>query len=198
MFIFISGISGTGKTTLGKALVQRLSRKTKTTKIKWIFKDQDDFFRIVKPKVQLSDGSVKSNWDCKEALDLAKLNKWIKENIEKNVVFVGFALKNDWIKISPDIHFHLVFPDSKTKEYCIQSRKLSKNYTEDQINRDKLMVNEVVFPFYQKYKETLKSNKTKKIIFIDVYEEKIRKSVDSLIIELNTDIFYIYQNNERQ
>jgi len=188
MLIFISGISGSGKTTVGKALVDHYNKtnnktNSKTNKINnRIFKDQDDFFVDIKPKtLPIFNGKTKSNWDCIEAIDWKSLNQWLFDHKHANVVFVGFCLRGDLINIIPDEHIHLSLDDNDietTVNRCANSRIVSKQLNKKQkCDNDEIMVRQVIIPFYL---ETLKHTKITK--YINVYNNNNRLSVDDLIL----------------
>jgi hypothetical protein len=174
MKVFISGISGTGKTTIGKRLVEVLN-KNNEREGGWIFKDQDDFFLPEKPRTApiFGGGRTKSNWDCIEAIDWVALNKYLDGRQSDNIIFVGYALRSDLITTKPDVHIHLTYATviAKTIWYvscttldcrelenlCIKSRLHTKKFKTDQDRLDdETMVRKVVVPFYF---ETLKHSK---------------------------------------
>jgi len=118
--IAISGISGAGKSTLGKLIADRLNG---------IYIDQDWFFKKSKPQVTLSDGSITSNWDTPEAIDLEAMNQKIKYEISKhNIVVVGgFALWDKFFNDNtrPDVHFHIKIPKNLSLETRLKVKNLS-------------------------------------------------------------------------
>jgi hypothetical protein len=146
MLICLSGISGVGKTTIGKIVTSKIPRT--------IFVDQDSYFIQKKPVIKLSNGEIVSNYDCLEAIDWEKLNKDLHSLMKEkwNVLLVGFALWEEKLEMKPNFHFLLSDFDldslnsSKLEERCIQSRSLSKNFKNKE--RDQLMVREVLVPFY--------------------------------------------------
>ncbi len=138
MFLVITGISGSGKTTIGKELAKYLNLN---------FLDLDSFYLIDKPLITLSNGMKVKNWDCLESLDIEAVKLAVKEKALQGLVFVGFAICDELLPIKPDYHIHL--STGKTKEEiinkCIDSRKKSKPFKD---NRDELVVKEIVYPFY--------------------------------------------------
>ena len=175
--VFLSGLSGTGKTTIGKAFVEKYKDEG------WIFKDQDDFFRDEKPKVTLSNGSVKSNWDCKEALDFQAINEWLYEHRDENVMFVGFALIPKWVFIEPTVYIDLSY-DGDYDERCIENRKKSKGYEGKKAEDDILMVKEVIMPFYI----YIIKNESVETKVISVYIKNKRKTVEILVNEVRDEL----------
>lgn len=173
MLLAISGISGSGKSTLGKILASRLG---------WEYLDQDSFYRKEKPSITLSNGAQVKNWDCLEALDLDKMNESIQEILLRgNLVLTGFALRDDVLSVKPTYHIHLNTGSSprEIQERCIQARRKSKGVNEI----DRLMVSEVVYPFYV---ETLKKSKFTREIAV-YGENGERKSVEEVFSICKSD-----------
>lgn len=138
--ILISGISGSGKTTIGKELSKRLG---------YPLLDQDSFFKISKPKVELSNGEIVSNWDSEESLDIDNFKKKIEEYLlAGNLIVTGFALRDNWLpNYQTKIHFHLNLGDN-LEQKCIEGRRGNKPLTDKLLCRDPLIVRELVIPFY--------------------------------------------------
>lgn len=160
MLMFISGVSTSGKTTIGKELTKQRIEIGED----WIFKDLDDFYFDKKPIIKLSNGKEKENWDCFEAIDYGKLNEWLENQIKKhNVCLVGFALSKERIKLPCSIHFHLTlldydhhsFDEKEIAHLVAQNRQLTKGFKGDKAQDDVLMVKEVLIPFYKKMFEEL-------------------------------------------
>ena len=171
----ISGLSGCGKTTLGKYVAEKKSA---------VFVDQDSFYYQKKPIVRLSDGTNVKNWDCVEVMDWVSMKlKVISLLRDTDVVLVGFALRHYDISTIKDyaaktVHIELSYGDEEelNLQRCIDSRKKSKTINEE---RDVLVVKELVWPFYCETKKDLRSDKT-----IYVYKENgERKGLKNLYTE---------------
>ena len=164
----ISGISGSGKTTLGKLIAKDLDAT---------FIDQDSFYLKSKPMVQLSDGSMRRNWDCLEALDIS-----MKEHVEQllvksSVVLVGFALCRDVLSRTPDVHIHLITANDpqNLEDRCKYARIQAKPNLN--IGHDELVVKELVIPFY--HEMVRNSDITHLVSVFDESGERL--SIDTLI-----------------
>ncbi len=156
MFIAISGISSSGKTTVGKELASRLNLK---------FLDLDSFYYSRKPMVTLSNGKKVKNWDCMESLDINAFKAAILEYAPLGLVVVGFALRDDIFPIKPKYHIHLNIGDT-VDDICQRCVDCRQQYKKLNLETDKMVVKELVYPFYV---ETLKKSK---ITFnIEVYYE---------------------------
>jgi len=145
--IFISGISGSGKTTVGKRLEALIENV--------ILIDQDNFFTRSKPFVKLSSGEPVINYDSELSIRWNDLNDAIRINLEShNVIVTGFALRKNRIAFIPHYHFLLIRDilvngkhNTKTLEkFCYEDRQLSKRFNGKE--SEKLIVPELLVPFY--------------------------------------------------
>jgi len=176
MLIVISGISGSGKTTIGRALVKYFNSFKGANDEAYKFVDEDSFYLKNKPKVKLSNGLVVANWDTLEAIDINSLRLTIESS--ENIVLVGFTLTKEIIGEYKSIHFHLSIGDTDEVviRRCVEARKRSKGFRGDKAKIDELVVREVVMPFY---KRTLKESD---IDFkIDIYDHDKRRSVSEIV-----------------
>jgi len=146
MFIAISGISSSGKSFIGQKLAKELELS---------YIDLDYFYLNSKPFITLSNGITVKNWDCDEALDIKKLKTFVTEKHSDGLLLVGFNLTDDLLPVKPNFHIHLSIGDTEEEiiKRCIISRNLSKNFSKKSAENDKLVVKELVYPFYL---ETLK------------------------------------------
>jgi hypothetical protein len=169
--IIISGISGCGKTDIGERLAQSFN-------ISLI--NQINYYTIQDKNIY-SDDNI--NWS--QFLDDIFSKK------TKGVVVIGMSfptLKMGGLKI--DYHIHLKIP----KQECLEYRKTQYGFTNEQeINADKLFMNNVIFPYYIK---TLESG------YINKYIATSQKSLDVIfdeifdsLIEMIKKFLYSPQNN---
>jgi Cdc6-like AAA superfamily ATPase len=169
--IAIHGISGSGKTTIGKALTQELWKKDKRKNFAYI--DQDSYYLPEKPMIKLSNGLVCKNWDTLDALDFGLLRRDLAMN--NHVVCSGFALRN--LPFDINILLSTGHTDTDVINRCIENRRVSKGLTADRLEKDKLMIREVVYPYFL---DTLKSIKIN--LKIDVYNsDGSRKSIPEIV-----------------
>jgi uridine kinase len=169
MFIAISGISGSGKSTIGQALA---------TTLNLTYVDQDSYFIPQKPSITMSDGSMVKNWDCMDALDIHSLKHTIIQLAPNGLILVGFALRDEVFPFPPTCHIHLSTGSLKSQiiERSIASRQQSKGAK----RIDELMVREVVYPFYQ---DTISKSTIDYII--EVYkDDDSRKTVNEIMNEI--------------
>lgn len=195
----ISGLSATGKTTIGR----RIENDFLIDEVKRIeFIDQDWYYKDNKPKVLLSSGEHVSNWDCVEAIYWGTLNADVKYKLKsRDVLLVGFALWENMLEFPIERHVHLTYsdpcstikdglcPSKKDIQKCIDGRMISKKLkTLEKQQKDKLMVEEIVFPFYL---ETLKKSKIDD--FIAVYDKKDRRrDINVLVREVKRSFGLLY------
>lgn len=150
--IGISGISGAGKTTIGKKIADLTGG---------IFIDQDWFFKRDKPLTKLSDGTMVKNWDSTEAIDIPAMISKIRQELTKNkpIILAGFALRDEYFDpdTKPSIQFHIKIP----KELSLQTRYKVKNFSPKYKKLQDKIFTELVYPFYL---ETLNKSKIDYII----------------------------------
>lgn len=170
MLYLISGLSGTGKTTLGRYAANLLGAQ---------FIDQDTFYRKEKPLVVLSNGIRTRNWDCIEAIDWEKMETEVLNALEQSyVVLVGFALREENLsRLSSwktKEHIELIYGDQELAR-CKAARATAK--TIDPL-KDHHIVEELVFPFYLETRTKSKYDRT-----VCVYHGDERKSIEELCTE---------------
>ena len=148
--VAISGLSGSGKTTIGKKLAKEHGAK---------FIDLDKYFVPKEniPRTKLSNGEYVTNYDCYEAINWQKFWEDVDKSLYKYelVVIVGYCLpiteEQFFITYGEDrdydYHFHLHL--KLDKEECKKRRVASKGLTGDKIEKDGLEVDEIVWPFYK-------------------------------------------------
>lgn len=178
--LIIHGLSGSGKTTLANYASKFLDAEVI---------DQDSFYLKNKPTVTLSNGMTVKNWDCLEAIDWHSLEEKVMSSIERtNVILVGFCLRTDKIKRIVDranFCVELVYGsiDSNNKELCKKSRMAAKNID---AARDSIIVDEIVWPFYQETRKKIKVD-----VVVTVYKDGMRKSLFDLFNEAFVDVTII-------
>lgn len=192
--IAISGLSGTGKTTLGKKLVEyfnsclkfyQSSRKYPEDDYqKWIFIDQDSFYKKDKPLIRLKSGKQVKNWDSLEAIDFQLFNDTVISYLlqGKNIIVVGFALWKEYLHFDINYHILLSFGDiRKMKEEneirCFYYRQQSKKIDPQ---KEIEMIQELVIPFYV---ETLQHLSIDQVIDTFHLDGK-RKTIEGMLSEI--------------
>lgn len=166
--IGITGVSGSGKTTVGKRLAEILDYQ---------FIDLDEFFLPNKPKIILSNGKERSNWDSLQSIDISAFQNKIKQY--KKVIVVGFALIDRIFPIKPKCTIWLKTGINKEVviERCIENRIKSKKIdNKEKQEEDELMVREVVYPNFLLYLSL-----TTISIIISVYENDKRIPIKNLV-----------------
>jgi gluconate kinase len=154
VLIFISGISGVGKSTLSRELATRLNYK---------HINQDNYYIREKPVAKLSTGMMVRNWDTEKAIDFNKLNQDLRKLVEakEHVILEGFCLRDDLILIKPNVHIHLSYIPllekqdislselyERNKEKIIPRIIAARSKSKPNVKDDKIVVKELVWPFY--------------------------------------------------
>lgn len=160
LVIFVSGISGCGKTSLAKKISKKFDIPL-IEQFNYYKKGYDD-------KVTLPDGTEHINYNSDNAIDWTRLDKDIKDKESKGVIVTGFALVDDKLDVKPDYHIHI----SMSKQECIDRRRtyLEKHkdkYKEEHelidTDTERLKMNRMIFPYYL---ETVKRSKINKFMNI--------------------------------
>ena len=201
VLIFISGISGVGKSTISKELAKELN---------FIHVNQDNYYLKDKPFVTLSNGLKAKNWDTEQAVNFDKLNSDLEMYIKqgKKTIVEGFCLRDDLINVKPNIHIHLSYIPIVTgdelieifnqyKEVIVSRIIKSRAQAKPGIKNDEIVVKELVWPFYM---ETLNKSKINYIIeTFDEYGNRVNKSdtINNIIyLLINEDIIEGWRNLE--
>lgn len=152
LILFISGMSGCGKTQIGKFI-------SRDFKIKLI--DQDDYYiKSHDVKTKLGDKEV-INWYTDDAIDWDKFNKDIEKAKTSGVIVIGNTLPDDRMALKPDLHIQL----SMSKQECVRRRLLFLEHDKQDINEEfeKLKINKLAYPYYL---ETVNRSKINKFVNI--------------------------------
>lgn len=160
MLVVISGISGSGKSTIGEKVAEELG---------WSYLDMDTFYLQMKPIVRLSTGETVTNWDTLEAIDVNKLKERLRQLLERNnVLFTGFAPDPTIFPVRPTVHIHLGTGRNAEEiiERSILSRRRSKGFTGQKAVKDERMVREIVYPFYEKVMNGFGYHDNEKLIYV--------------------------------
>jgi len=166
--IAISGISGAGKSTIGKLLAVKLNA---------IFIDQDWFATGSKQRCKLSNGEEFINYDCDESFNIKNFNDALSANKHKTIVIAGFNLRYHlfYLENKPTIHIHINIP----KELSLLTRLSIKPFSEARKNKEILVFNEYVYPYYE---ETLKLSNINH--YIDGCINGERKTLNEILDEI--------------
>ena len=197
LLIFISGLSGCGKLTLGNTISETLNLKL-IDQFNYYKKDYDE-------TITLQDGSTLVNWYTDSAVDWDKFNDDISNYKKSGLIVVGFSLSDKLITSKSDYHFHLNIP----KHICIDKRKayLEENKSDHEeeyklvgSSVDKLIMNQLIYPYYL---ETIKNSKINKFINVGNKDTNEIMSEDE-IFDMAFDIIinhikaYLYSPSSEQ
>ena len=163
--IAISGISGAGKSTIGKILAKKLDAA---------FIDQDWFNNSNKQQATLSNGYVVTNYDCDNASNIKNFNDAISSNKHNVVIVVGYNLRDSFFnkENKPTIHFNIIIP----KELSLETRLSTKSFSDERRSNEKLFFNEYLYPYYEDTLSNLKVNH-----YIDGVVDNERETIENII-----------------
>ena len=172
--IAISGISGAGKSTIGKIVAKKLNVT---------FIDQDWFNSGNKQQAILSNGYVVTNYDCDDASNIKNFNDAISSNKHNSLVVVGYNLRDYFFNEGnkPTIHFNIIIP----KELSLETRLVIKSFSDERRINEKLFFNEYLYPYYE---DTLKNLNIDYFIngfsFINNKRETVENIINYILIRL--------------
>lgn len=186
LVIFVSGLSGCGKTTLAK----KLSKKFGLPVV-----DQFNFYKKGwDEKYRLPNDEEVINWHSDDAIQWEEFNQKIAELKDKGVVVTGFSFPTDNMDVVPDYHIHL----SMSKQKCMDKRrdflekhkdKYPKEYEELETPTEKLKMNRLIFPYYLESRKKMKIDK-----FLNVENLSSREIYHAVFDELMDFIEkYLYE-----
>jgi len=145
----ISGLSGAGKSTTGRALAEEIPGL--------VFVEGDAYYREDKPFVALSDGARVKNWDSEDAIDWPRLRRDVASLLARSdVVLVTFLPRLDLLGVPITRHVRLAYSAETADreidiQLCALSRRATKGHrTPEAQERDLRCVREVVYPAYER------------------------------------------------
>ena len=186
LLIFVSGLSGCGKTPIGKKIA-------KDFKLKLI--DQFDYYKKGHAaKFTLPDNTTIINWYMDEAIDWDKLNKDIDEFKKTGLIVIGFSLPEDKIISEHDFHIHL----NISKQVCMEKRKAFLEKRKEKYEEEykligtpieKLKMNQIIYPYYI---ESTKKSKINKFVNMNTMtDDEAYNDIFNVLVKFISD--YLYQ-----
>lgn len=193
LLIFVSGLSGCGKSTIGK-------RIAKDFKLKLI--DQFDYYKKDhNTKVTLPDNTTIINWYMDDAIDWDKFNNDIDEFKTNGLVVIGFSLPEDKMTSMHDFHIHL----NISKQICMEKRKAFLEKYKDKYEEEyklidtpteKLKMNQVIYPYYI---ESTKKSKINKFVNMNTMtDDEAYDDIFNVLIKFISDYLYQPRTNTNQ
>jgi uridine kinase len=196
LLIFITGLSGSGKTFQSTKLATDLkihvihlrdyyksTVENKNDNIEYINipdrsninNDQPTMLLDTHKKIKLPDGNVVYNQYSTKLLDIVKLNNDINKHIQTGLIVSGFPIPEKLINFKIDYHIHLGITFDKYTEYLLE-KKNQLNYND--IQKKYTLV---IKPYYKNIIKDLKINKFLNLKNFNS-KEKIYDNIWDLII----------------
>lgn len=142
LIILISGLSGSGKTELGKNISRDFKIKHITTR--------DYYIKDYHETIKIPSGETIINWDNDNAIDWVKLNDDIDKN-KLGCVVTGDVFPRHKLTFKPDVHIHLKI----SKQNLIDKRAdYVEKHGEPQkrqflgVEIERVILNQLTYPYY--------------------------------------------------
>jgi cytidylate kinase len=191
LIILISGLSGSGKSELGKNISRDFKMKTVNTKKFY----KSDF----KETIKLPNEKIVINYDTDDAIDWDMFNKEINENKKNGIVGISAVFPTDKLDFNTDYHIHLKISKQELKKKRTEyiERHKDKNFD---LESELLRVNIATYPYYLNSLKRMKIDK-----FIDVTEmsdDEIYDAIfDAIIKFIEKDIYsekYVHKKDTKK
>lgn len=183
LIILISGLSGSGKTKLGKNISQLFKMELVNEK-KYYIKDYNK-------TINLNNNINIINWDSDDVYDWKTFNEDIIKYSTEGVVVIGSAFPTDKLIFSADYHIHIKLSKQNIlKKRARHSEKHGKKYD---TNIQQMIMNNATYPYYLDV--TSRSNITKFInaneyVDMDNYDDILYDiAYDYLIDQINKNVY---------
>jgi uridine kinase len=172
LIILISGLSGSGKTALGKNISRDFRMKLIDT--------QEYYKHDYDAKVKLPNGKEILNYDTDEIVDWGKLSDDVNNAKKDGVVVTGNAFPKEKLDFTPDYHIHLKISKQYLKQKRLEYIEKHKELKTDP-ETETLRVNIYTYPYYLNVIERMKIDKTiytpektEGQIYDEIFEEIIK------------------------
>jgi cytidylate kinase len=179
LIILISGLSGSGKSELGKNVSNDF--KIKLLNMKTFYKP------TFNETLKMPNEKIVVNYDTDDAIDWDKFNKEINEVKQKGVVVISPVFPTDKLNFNPNYHIHLKISKQELKKKRTEYIEKHKDKNFD-LETELLRVNVATYPYYLNSLKRMKIDK-----FIDVTEmtdDEIYDIIfDSIIKFIESDIY---------
>jgi shikimate kinase len=179
LIILVSGLSGTGKSELGKIISENLNIEGIDIN-KYCKKD---FSNIV----EVSDSIKINDWDDINSYEWDDFNKKVYDTKSKGIVCVGQYFVTEKLEFKPDFHIHIKISKNKLtenrKKYIADNPEKCKELANiSDTPMFATMINKIVFKHYYEYLAKSK---------IDLWLDVEKYSMD----EMEKTVFeYIFEN----
>ena len=150
--ILFSGFSGSTKTEIANFIANLL--KFQFVKLSRFYKSSDVFDKE-QNYIETKSGLKVLGWDnIYDSIDWDKFNEFVNQNKQSGLVIVGFGFPKKLLKFEVDINIHIKI----SKQQLIENRnayvkKHNSNVTDNELQTDKMILNNVTYPLYLKVLE---------------------------------------------
>jgi hypothetical protein len=150
--ILFSGFSGSNKTDIAHFIAKllkfqfvKLSRFYKSTEVF----DKDENYIQTKTSLKIL------GWDdIYKSVDWDKFNEFVNQNKQSGLVVVGFGFPKQLLKFDVDFSVHIKISKQQLVENQVAyAKKHNPEVTEDELQKNKMILNSVTYPLYLKILE---------------------------------------------
>lgn len=189
LIIVISGLSGSGKTKLGKEIATLFKCEFLNT-AKFCKKDYDNKISF---KLPSSDKTYEfTNWDSDDIIDWDKLNNEVKDIKTKGVIISGISFPKDKITFKPDFHIHIKLNKQnllkKRQQFVEDHKDDCKEFdTIKDSDVELYLMNHYTYPYYLSITQNsiinkfINANETIELSNDDYYEKIVDECFNYLI-----------------
>jgi cytidylate kinase len=189
LIIVISGLSGSGKTKLGKEIATLFKCEFLNT-AKFCKKDYDNKISF---KLPSSDKTYEfTNWDSDDIIDWDKLNNEVKDIKTKGVIISGISFPKDKITFKPDFHIHIKLNKQnlikKRQEFVEDHEEDCKEFnTIKDYDVELYLINHYTYPYYLTITQNsiinkfINANEFSELNKEEYFEKIFNESIDYLL-----------------
>jgi uridine kinase len=181
--IAISGLAGTGKSIVARLLNDALQKNNLSFKL--INVDQ---YTVPDRKIEtkITDDITINDSENVEMFDWKRINKDISDNSSSGVIIYGGMIPNEKMNKGNKIDVHIYIKIAKQNLINRRKKYLEKKNVKYEEEKEKLIINKLIYPRYIKYTEKEGANINKFVNANNFLSENDELDVEKMTDELFT------------